>query len=118
DAEQSFLNHYFGAEVVRLPYHYNMNLAIKRRQPALWVGTLPEQRIVHFTLVKPFIGRGPMYKEVAFEDLEAFVPQIALEDGGLYKPEFEWWGEVFGEMKAMYKERLAVCGAEARVPPS
>ena len=31
DAEQSFLNHYYGAEVVRLPYVYNGNQALKKR---------------------------------------------------------------------------------------
>ncbi|THH33042.1 hypothetical protein EUX98_g1122 [Antrodiella citrinella] len=111
DAEQSFLNHYFAAEVVRLPYHYNANLAIKARALDLWEGTRHEHRIVHFTLVKPFIGRGPQYKEVPFDEVEKFVEEIKEVDGGAFREEMVWWGETFVEMKQVYAPQLALCKA-------
>ena len=42
EAEQAFLNVFFGAEAVGLPYIYNGNMAIKRRNPALWEGMQSE----------------------------------------------------------------------------
>lgn len=109
DAEQSFLNHYFGAEVLRLPYHYNSNLAIKQYAPLVWEGTLPEQRIVHFTLVKPFVGRGPTYEVVPFDDVENHVLKMAKEDGGIFRPEMLWWGGMFTDMKRTYSQSLERC---------
>jgi hypothetical protein len=54
DAEQSYLNHYFGAQAVRLPYAYGGNLAIKERSPEMWEAMQKDMRIVHYTLSKPF----------------------------------------------------------------
>jgi len=113
DAEQSFLNLYFGAEVVRLPYHYNANLAIKERALPVWLGTRHEHRIVHFTLVKPFIGRGPEYKVVPFDEVERFVGEIKEADGGMFKEEILWWGEMFEDMKRVNAEQLRACRATA-----
>ena len=56
EAEQALLNLFYGAEVVRLPYAYNANLAIKQRAPALWAGLRREMRIVHFSVMKPFLA--------------------------------------------------------------
>ncbi|KDQ34098.1 glycosyltransferase family 8 protein [Pleurotus ostreatus PC15] len=35
-AEQAFLNLYFGAKAARLPYIYNALLAMKKRNPVVW----------------------------------------------------------------------------------
>ncbi|KAH8087806.1 nucleotide-diphospho-sugar transferase [Cristinia sonorae] len=109
DAEQSFLNHYFGAEAVRLPYHYNVNLAIKYRSQALWDGTASEHRVIHYTLVKPFIGRGPTYTPVKYEHLEWFTAQTATEDNGIFKEEMLWWRKVFRDMKRTYGDAQSKC---------
>jgi len=48
------LNHYFGAQAVRLPYAYGGNLAIKERSPEMWEAMQKDMRIIHYTLGKPF----------------------------------------------------------------
>ncbi|KAL5488296.1 hypothetical protein ACEPAI_6404 [Sanghuangporus weigelae] len=55
DAEQGFLNSYFASQVVRLPRTYNANLVIKQRNPLLWDTIEEDMRIVHYTMMKPFI---------------------------------------------------------------
>ncbi|KAI0079227.1 glycosyltransferase family 8 protein [Panus rudis PR-1116 ss-1] len=107
DAEQSFLNHYFGAEAVRLPYAYNGNLAIKKRAPLLWQTTEPERRLVHFTMVKPFLGHD--YAQVEFDDLEEHVVEMSKKKGGLYAPEVLWWGQEFNEWKRENSARISSC---------
>ncbi|KAI0795110.1 nucleotide-diphospho-sugar transferase [Abortiporus biennis] len=106
EAEQSYLNHYFGAETLRLPIAYNGNLAIKKRSKILWDGTLSEQRIVHYTIAKPFLGK--KYAKVDYDKLDAFVENVAKEKS-LFKEEVLWWGEMFREMKATYSSELAKC---------
>ncbi|OCB84590.1 nucleotide-diphospho-sugar transferase [Sanghuangporus baumii] len=56
DAEQGFLNSYFASQVVRLPHTYNANLVIKQRNPFLWGAIEEDMRIVHYTMMKPFIS--------------------------------------------------------------
>ena len=107
DAEQSYLNHFFGAEAVRLPFAYNANLAIKRRSQKLWEGIKAEHRIVHFTLVKPFLG--PKYAPVEFGDLEEHVGRVAEGTGKEFKEEMLWWGEMFKDFKTTYKDALVEC---------
>ncbi|KAL5488293.1 hypothetical protein ACEPAI_6401 [Sanghuangporus weigelae] len=55
EAEQGLLNMYFAAQVVLLPYIYNANLMIKQRNPVLWQAIKNDTRILHYTLLKPFI---------------------------------------------------------------
>ncbi|CAL1711420.1 unnamed protein product [Somion occarium] len=107
DAEQSFLNHYFGIEAVRLPYAYNANLAIKRRTPEVWQGGWDEFRVVHFTLVKPFLGK--RYAAVRWDDLEAHVRKVAGWEGGRFRNETMWWGETFKGMKKVRERELSRC---------
>ena len=52
DMEQSYSNHHFGAESVRLPYVYGGNLAIKERSPEMWKMMRSGMRIVHGTVGK------------------------------------------------------------------
>jgi lipopolysaccharide biosynthesis glycosyltransferase len=58
-AEQGLLNYLFGYQIYRLPYVYNMNLAMyhSTRWPLLrkvWNSLLPDARIIHYTIGKPF----------------------------------------------------------------
>ncbi|KAI0078468.1 nucleotide-diphospho-sugar transferase [Panus rudis PR-1116 ss-1] len=107
DAEQSFLNHFFGAEVLRLPYAYNGNLAIKRRAPVLWQTTTPERRLVHFTLLKPFLGHH--YVEVDFDDMDDHVVMMSKEMDGFFEEEVLWWGQEFKEWRGETLERISYC---------
>jgi glycogenin glucosyltransferase len=54
EAKQAFLNLYFGADIVHLPYVYNANLVINNRTPMLWDTMRNEMCIVHYTSPKPF----------------------------------------------------------------
>ncbi|KAF9494085.1 hypothetical protein BDN71DRAFT_1449412 [Pleurotus eryngii] len=54
-AEQAFLNLYFGAKAARLPYIYNAFIAIKKRSPVVWEELKDELAIVHYTDHKPFL---------------------------------------------------------------
>lgn len=111
DAEQSFLNQYFGAESVRLPYLYNYNVAIKKRAPLLWNTLWDGAKIVHFTLAKPFLTM-PNYIPVAWNDMERHVKEQAKNwNGGFFSEEITWWGEVFSEMKTVYDAELGGCWA-------
>ncbi|KAK7691804.1 hypothetical protein QCA50_005207 [Cerrena zonata] len=107
EAEQSYLNHYFGAEVVRLPYAYNGNLAIKRRSPEMWKNTTEERRIVHFTWPKPFLQGD--YERVPWYNLEEKVMEVSTWEDGLWKEEMLWWGDMFKEMKHIYRSTLKQC---------
>jgi len=107
DAEQSYLNHFFGAEAVRLPYAYNGNLAIKMRKPEMWKATLSEQRIIHYTLHKPFLQGD--YEEVPFEQMEDRILDQAEGWGGAFMEETLWWGSMFKEFKKTYKKRVDKC---------
>ncbi|KAI0070863.1 nucleotide-diphospho-sugar transferase [Panus rudis PR-1116 ss-1] len=99
-AEQSFLNHYFGAEALRLPYAYNGNRPSRST-------TAPERRLVHFTMVKPFLGHD--YAEVDFDDLENHVVTMSKKKGGYYEEEVLWWGEEFKEWKSKNAEQIRSC---------
>jgi len=102
-AEQSYLNLYYGSQVLRLPHVYNGNLAIKLRAAPYWNAIQEQLRIIHYTLVKPFndrlkctkgmcegvfdIGKQRDYLKVAEERWE-----------GAFKDEIREWGVVFEEM--------------------
>ncbi|KAF9494072.1 nucleotide-diphospho-sugar transferase [Pleurotus eryngii] len=54
-AEYAFLNLYFGAKAVRLPYIYNALLSIKKRSLAVWDELKSDLSVVHYTNRKPFL---------------------------------------------------------------
>ena len=54
-AEQAFLNAFFQLRYLQLPMIYNVNLAMYSVYPDLWKRLQPDFKIVHFTLVKPFL---------------------------------------------------------------
>ncbi|OCH90579.1 nucleotide-diphospho-sugar transferase [Obba rivulosa] len=107
DAEQSFLNHFYGPQAVRLPYAYNANLAIKRRKPELWEDLKKEARIVHYTLVKPFLQGD--YAEVPIEKLEKNIAKKSNVWSGLFREEVEEWGEAWRETYQQYGAAIDEC---------
>jgi len=105
DAEQSYLNHYFGAQSVRLPYAYGGNLAIKERSPEMWKAMQADMRIVHYTLVKPFDSKmkcpNGMCDQKKVYDLkkqEAWLETAKAKWKGHFAEELTWWEESFDLM--------------------
>ena len=104
-AEQSYLNLYYGSQVVRLPHVYNGNLAIKWRAGQYWTAMQEQLRVIHFTLVKPFDDAIKCASDVC-TDREVFdmnrrkdFLEIAEKSwGGAFKDEVREWGVVFEEM--------------------
>ncbi|KAJ7490646.1 glycosyltransferase family 8 protein [Mycena latifolia] len=98
-AEQAFLNLYFGATGMRLPYVYNGNLAIKARSPVMWRALADEMRIVHYTAVKPFINdaRGSD-SLLSLEEMEEAMDLSKQRDNGAFAEEAGWWREAYRRM--------------------
>ena len=104
-AEQSYLNLYYGSQVIRLPHVYNGNLAIKWRAGPYWNAIQEQLRVIHYTLVKPFNGspecaeKTCTAKEVfGIEKHREFLKSAGEAWGGAYKDEIEEWGVAFEEM--------------------
>lgn len=107
DAEQGFLNLYYGQQVVRIPHIYNGNLAIKTKSPTYWDAIRDEMRIVHFTLTKPFDmaprcgDEGGMCTVEEIWDTsrhKGFVEMAKADRNGDFREEVEWWESVYDEM--------------------
>lgn len=62
-AEQGFLNHVYKDQWTKLAPQFGANLAIYSRQPATWAEIKADLRVIHFTLVKPWLC------EQAFESI-------------------------------------------------
>jgi len=112
EAEQGFLNLYYGQQVVRLPHVYNGNLAIKSKSRQYWAAIQDQMRIVHFTLTKPFdvLPRCGGVNETCTpgeiwdtERHKSFLETAKMDRDGNYKEEIEWWGSVYDEMVASIK---------------
>ncbi|TFK75720.1 glycosyltransferase family 8 protein [Pluteus cervinus] len=111
EAEQAFLNQFYSAKALRLPYAYNANLAIKTRSPQLWEGMKAEMRIVHYTLNKPWmtsLDQDP-HEIVTLENQRGILEKSTKRNGGLYAQEVGWWVDVFEEMVAEKGEQLQAC---------
>jgi inositol phosphorylceramide glucuronosyltransferase 1 len=90
-AEQAFLNLYFGSKALRLSYAYNANLGIKSRSPALWKGLMNEMRIIHYTAVKPFLDDSRQQETILTpREQRAIIEQAANRESGLYADEIGW----------------------------
>jgi hypothetical protein len=107
EAEQSFLNVYFGADAVRLPYVYNANLAIRERSPALWDALRDELRIIHYTLPKPFPKDGN--EIVEGERLERAVDKARKDRGGVHAEAVDWWFTAYNEFRMQNRDALEQC---------
>ena len=113
EADQAFLNIYFGNEVARLPYAYNGNLALKWRASKLWKHTTPDRRIIHYTLSKPFVGDG--YSPISLDEMEAHVMTVADNAWeGAFSREMYIWRETFTDMRQEYGKQLELCMLKTR----
>lgn len=106
EAEQAFLNLYFGADVVRLPYLYNANLAIRERSPALWDAMREEIRIVHYTSPKPFPKDG---KDLDGARLERSVEKARRARGGVHAEAIDWWMDTYIRFREQNRIVLEKC---------
>ncbi|PCH35800.1 glycosyltransferase family 8 protein [Wolfiporia cocos MD-104 SS10] len=120
EAEQSFLNHYFGAEALRLPYVYNANLAIKMRKPELWEDVRREARIMHYTLVKPFLAEMDNSGKTVVEmrGMEANVQNKMSQYGGKFEDELKDWVEIWRETRRTYADAFTQCSSKSASLPS
>ena len=109
EADQAFLNLYFGGKGVQLPYAYNANLAIKKRSPALWEGLREEMRVVHYTLVKPFVHESIVSTILTPEELGEAMTRAAGQYGGLYSAEVGWWREAYDRMRQDQGDAIDAC---------
>lgn len=105
DAEQSYLNHYFGAQAVRLPYAYGGNLAIKERSPEMWSAMQKELRIIHYTLNKPFDSElkcpgGICDPEEVFDlkRQQEWLNTVKKRWKAHFAPELTWWEDSYNLM--------------------
>ncbi|KAI0306229.1 nucleotide-diphospho-sugar transferase, partial [Multifurca ochricompacta] len=107
EAEQAFLNVYFGADVVRLPYMYNANLAIRDRSPAMWDALRDEIRIVHYTSPTPFPkdGKGVF----AGARLERSINKARRYRNGAHAEAIGWWVEAYNEFRVQNRFALETC---------
>ena len=109
DAEQGFLNLYYGQQAIRLPHVYNGNLAIKTKSRQYWDAIQDQMRIVHFTLTKPFdiapkCGDSCTMQEIwDTERHKTYVETAKADRDGNFREEIEWWESVYDEMLANVK---------------
>lgn len=97
-AEQSYLNLYYGSQVVRLPHIFNGNLAIKGRSRSYWAAMQDQMRIIHYTLAKPFDSR-PWCGDKACEGGDVFdisrqkdfLETVKASWDGSFREEVERW---------------------------
>jgi len=109
-AEQSFLNLFFSATALRLPYAYNANIAIKKSSPAMWKGMKDEMRIVHYTLTKPFVDEHASNPKLLNEEQQRqFIDQVAERHDGLFAEEVAWWREAYDRMMAEVRGKIEAC---------
>ncbi|TFY81886.1 hypothetical protein EWM64_g2123 [Hericium alpestre] len=119
-AEQAYLNLYFGAEVVRLPYIYNANLAGKIRSRKLWdfMNQSDALRIVHYTTPKPFPAMGTENGGTreglrqAQETVRQHIVEAKKVNGGLYGEEIGWWEDAWRDMERDRHEEMERCMRE------
>jgi hypothetical protein len=107
EAEQSFLNVYFGADAVRLPYLYNANLAIRERSPALWDAMRDELRVVHYTVPKPFPKDGTEIADGV--RLERAIRKARRDRGGVHAEAVDWWVSAYDDFRAQNWVALEQC---------
>lgn len=117
EAEQAFLNVFYGPQTVRLPYIYNGNLAIKPRNPAMWEGMQNEMRILHFSLLKPFWRK--VYDEIGLDKMHENARNQSREWEGQFEYEIMLWDRYWRETEDKYGQEIMHCGwksAKVREP--
>lgn len=93
DSEQGFLRMYFARQVVRLPYIYNANMAIKVRSQHAWGAIMEDLRVIHYTLTKPFPEENNVTDDAVKGEalVRETLAERKLEENGFWKPEMELW---------------------------
>ena len=93
NAEQSCLNHYFGAESVRLLYAHGGDLVIKERSPEMLKAMQSDARIVHYAAVEPTDPESKrpngVYDQILVYDIkkqEGWVKKAKTKWGGIWLP--------------------------------
>ena len=109
EAEQAFLNTFYAKDVVKLPYAYNANLAIKARNAKVWEGIKKDIRVIHYTMVKPFTRDNKNYALVPMNELEANARRRSSEFGGIFAEEMDIWARAWHETYATYGQKLESC---------
>ena len=113
EADQGFLNAYYGQQVVRLPHVYNGNLAIKSKGRKYWDAIQEQMRVVHFTLTKPFDTSprcGGEDGTCTVEEIwdvkrhKSFLETAKKDRDGDFREELEWWETMYEEMMASNKD--------------
>ncbi|KAF4604334.1 hypothetical protein EYR40_001513 [Pleurotus pulmonarius] len=108
-AEQAFLNLYFGAKAARLPYIYNALLSIKRRSPVVWEELKRDLSVVHYTDWKPFLLESqPGEKILTSEETETAM-EIAQRDHEQWAEEFGWWRAAYHSLIRERGSDLSKC---------
>lgn len=87
EAEQAFLNVYQHCTVLRLPYQYNGNLAIKSASIQAWNALRDTMSIIHYTLQKPH----KLHRN--------------SQEGKLFETEFTYWWKMHDEMVQKYAKK-------------
>ncbi|KZP15306.1 glycosyltransferase family 8 protein [Athelia psychrophila] len=120
EAEQGFLNVYYGADVAKLPYAYNANLAIKVASPVMWDALIEKKeiRVVHYTVVKPFVNIAAVDKDkggehglkvVIDEPLRQINEDAKKKEGGIFKDEVAWWWEAYERLMLEKGHEIREC---------
>lgn len=109
EAEQAFLNTFYAKDVVKLPYAYNANLAIKARNAKVWDGIKKDIRVIHYTMVKPFTRDNKDYAAVPMRELEANARRRSTEFGGIFAEEMDIWAQAWHETYEQYGQKLEDC---------
>jgi glycogenin glucosyltransferase len=107
EAEQAFLNLYFGADAVRLPYVYNANLAIHERSPMLWDAMRDDMRIVHYTSPKPFPKDGKEIVDGA--RLERSINKARRKSDKMHAEAVGWWQDAYDDFRTKNRAALQQC---------
>jgi inositol phosphorylceramide glucuronosyltransferase 1 len=106
-AEQAFLNKYFAGWTLTLPPVYNANLAAKGRYPEWWANMQDERRVIHYTVVKPFIT--PQFKELEVDEVTRRVYEAAGSHQGAYREEMLLWGGMWEDVRRVYPQISGEC---------
>jgi hypothetical protein len=107
EAEQAFLNLYLGADVIRLPYVYSANLAIRERSPAIWYAVRDEMCIAHYMSRKPFAKDS---KDIVDgSPLERLINKVRHHRDGMHAEAIGWWQDAFNEFWAKNWYSLQQC---------
>ena len=106
-AEQAFLNQFFATDVLRLPYAYNGNLELKERSPGVWRGIQAEMRIIHYTLIKPFVTK--KWGTVPLDAMQQRIEEAAGSKWGMFRDEIHFWGNMWADTLMTYASRIDEC---------